>query len=94
MYNLSSLPRAADAPEVKWITTRALLGSVNLLLAVYAVQIGSAAGDVAALMSINVVVAALLGHFLLGERLRWIHSLALVCSGGVWVAFPRSPHAL
>jgi len=77
--------------EVKWITTRALLGSVNLLLAVYAVQIGSAAGDVAALMSINVVVAALLGHFFLGERLRWIHSLALVCSlvGSVLIAQPN-----
>mmetsp|Transcript_121239 Transcript_121239/g.339525 ORF Transcript_121239/g.339525 Transcript_121239/m.339525 type:complete len:388 (-) Transcript_121239:511-1674(-) len=77
--------------EVKWITTRALLGSVNLLLAVYAVQIGSAAGDVAALMSINVVVAALLAHFLLGERLRCIHSLALVCSfaGSVLIAQPN-----
>jgi len=37
-------------------------------------------GDVAALTSVNMVVAAFLGRVLLGEALRWIHLFALACS--------------
>ena len=39
-------------------------------------------GSVGALGSVKVITAALLGHFLLGEALGWLHMLALLLAVG------------
>lgn len=66
--------------QAKWLMLRGMFGSATFVLQVSAVRIGSAAGDAAALASINTVVAALLGRVFLGEKLEWMHGLAVMCS--------------
>lgn len=69
---------------------RSVLSNGVLLLAVLAVQVGAAPGDVAALTSTNVVFAAVLGHFFLSEPLLRAHMAAVMLSllGAVLVARP------
>lgn len=66
--------------QVKWLVFRGTFGVLTSFFSILAVDQGTPLGDVAALTSINMVVAAFLGRFVLGEPLRWIHSLALSSS--------------
>lgn len=79
-------PRA----EARWILLRASLSGTQFILSICAVQVGASAGDVAALMSINIVGAAVLGHFFLQERINCIQGGAafLSCAGAVLVVQP------
>lgn len=76
--------------QAVWAMLRAVFGTLTFLTMIIAVQIGAAPGDVAALTSINIVFAALLGHLFLSERLRCMHILALLLSisGAVLIAKP------
>jgi len=76
--------------EAQWILLRAFLSGSQFILSICAVQVGATAGDVAALMSINIVGAAVLGHFFLQERINCIQGGAafLSCAGAVLVVQP------
>ena len=54
------------------------------------VIVGAAPGDVAALTSIDIIAAALLGLVFLGERVSILHLFALILSVA---GAPRSPKA-
>jgi len=68
--------------HLKWLMLRGFFGASFWGLAIIAVQVGAAPGDVGALMSVNVVAAAFLGRFFLGERLRLASVAAVVCAVG------------
>lgn len=76
--------------EARWILLRASLSGTQFILSICAVQVGASAGDVAALMSINIVGAAVLGHIFLHERINFIQGFAafLSCAGAVLVVQP------
>eukprot|EP00439_Symbiodinium_sp_Y106_P001039 s4563_g1.t1 len=78
-------------PDVKWIFARALFENLHWMLAIYAVLVGAAPGDVAALTSIDIIAAALLGLIFLGERVSMLHFLALVLSvaGALFISQPQ-----
>jgi len=71
---------ALKSGELKWVLLRGFFGTTCFVLSLLAVSLGAPLGDVNALGSINVVVAALLGRLFLGEDLRLLHVLALCCS--------------
>jgi len=75
--------------QLKWVILRGLFG-VGQTPSFLAVRVGAPVGDVAALTSTNIAVAALLGRLLLGERFTAVQGLALVCSlgGAVLVCRP------
>uniref|UniRef100_A0A7S4QCX4 EamA domain-containing protein n=2 Tax=Alexandrium monilatum TaxID=311494 RepID=A0A7S4QCX4_9DINO len=77
--------------EMPWVLLRGFFGNATLIAVVLAVRIGATAGDTAALTSINIVIAAMVGHVVLGEHLRWPHLVALVASvvGAALVAQPE-----
>eukprot|EP00931_Biecheleriopsis_adriatica_P119674 TRINITY_DN94894_c0_g1_i1.p1 TRINITY_DN94894_c0_g1~~TRINITY_DN94894_c0_g1_i1.p1 ORF type:complete len:375 (+),score=80.47 TRINITY_DN94894_c0_g1_i1:86-1126(+) len=77
--------------ELKWVLLRGFFGTTSFLMSLLAVSAGAPLGDVNALGSINVVVAALLGRLFLGEDLRVLHILALCCSviGAFMVSKPE-----
>ncbi|CAE7203677.1 unnamed protein product [Symbiodinium natans] len=77
--------------DVKWILARALFENLHWMLAIYAVLVGAAPGDVAALTSIDIIAAALLGLLFLGERVSVVHFVALVLSvtGAICISQPQ-----
>jgi len=54
--------------------------SASFVALIFSVQLQTPLGDVAALTSGNVVLAALLGRIFLGEELRWCHLASVLCS--------------
>jgi len=82
---------ALRSGELKWVLLRGFFGTACFVLSLLAVSLGAPLGDVNALGSINVVVAALLGRLFLGEDLRLLHVLALCCSvlGAFMVSKPE-----
>ncbi|CAK9050249.1 unnamed protein product [Durusdinium trenchii] len=66
--------------EVKWVILRGLFGCANNVLSVSAILAGAHIGSVGALLSVNTVVAALLGRLVLGEALGKLHILAVFFS--------------
>lgn len=68
--------------QAKWILLRAAIGTLCFVSNVLSVQAGASPGDVAALTSINMIGAALMGHLFLKEHLRFVHGCALVFSVG------------
>merc|ERR1712224_793294 len=83
------LPKASQAI---FAMLRAVFGTFSFLTGIIAVQIGAAPGDVAAITSINIVFAALLGHMFLKERLRCVHIMALTLSicGATFIGRPEA----
>lgn len=83
---------ALEFQACKWIWLRGFFGCSTYVLYLSAVASGSSLGDVSALTSINVVVAAFLGRAFLGESLRWIHAAAVVLSvtGAALISKPTS----
>jgi len=79
-----------EAPQRKWVVLRGAFGWGQFLFGVIAVQIGAPLGDLAALQSVNVVAAALLGRMFLSEVVRYVHGLAICCAvvGAVLVSKP------
>lgn len=77
-------------PERKWVALVGNFAALSTLALIFAVRLGTPLGDIAALTSLNVVTAALLGRIFLGEPLRWAHCLALAssCAGGLLVSRP------
>ncbi|CAE7248273.1 unnamed protein product [Symbiodinium natans] len=77
--------------DVKWILARALFENLHWMLAIYAVLVGAAPGDVAALTSIDIIAAALLGLVFLRERISMLHFLALILSvtGALFISQPQ-----
>eukprot|EP00928_Gymnodinium_smaydae_P037308 TRINITY_DN25922_c0_g1_i1.p1 TRINITY_DN25922_c0_g1~~TRINITY_DN25922_c0_g1_i1.p1 ORF type:complete len:386 (-),score=50.87 TRINITY_DN25922_c0_g1_i1:353-1510(-) len=77
--------------KIKWVALRGLFGVGNFVLLAVAVRMNVPTGDVAALASINTVMAALMGRFFLGEPLRWPHFMALSCclGGAVLISKPE-----
>lgn len=66
--------------QVKWVILRGLFGCANNVLSVSAILAGAHIGSVGALLSVNTVVAALLGRLVLGEALGKLHILAVFFS--------------
>lgn len=87
-FSVAPFPKGFQAV---WAMLRAVCGCLTFLTMVIAVQIGAGPGDVAALTSVNIVFAALLGHLFLKERLRLVHISALVLSivGAILIAKPE-----
>eukprot|EP00933_Yihiella_yeosuensis_P021789 TRINITY_DN17191_c3_g1_i1.p1 TRINITY_DN17191_c3_g1~~TRINITY_DN17191_c3_g1_i1.p1 ORF type:complete len:417 (-),score=55.12 TRINITY_DN17191_c3_g1_i1:120-1370(-) len=59
--------------EGKWILGSGLSMALSMVLLIVSVWLGAPLGDISALVSINVVLAALLGRLFLGESLRCVH---------------------
>eukprot|EP00929_Paragymnodinium_shiwhaense_P119353 TRINITY_DN91234_c0_g1_i1.p1 TRINITY_DN91234_c0_g1~~TRINITY_DN91234_c0_g1_i1.p1 ORF type:complete len:393 (+),score=70.95 TRINITY_DN91234_c0_g1_i1:151-1329(+) len=83
----------APFPErrsLKWILMRGVSANANLASMIVALRLGAAAGDVAALSSVNTIFAALLGRVFLGEPLQLSHIVSVICclSGGVLISKP------
>lgn len=76
----------------KWVYMRGLFGCATYIQILIAVALGAPLGDVSALTSANVVVAALLGRVFLREPLRLLHVIALCCSivGAVLISKPET----
>lgn len=76
--------------EWKWVWLRGVFGCATFILNLMAVAAGAPLGDVSALTSVNIVVAALMGRAFLGEQLRFLHIVALNCSilGAVLISKP------
>ncbi|CAE8635531.1 unnamed protein product [Polarella glacialis] len=66
--------------------------SISMTLMFLSVLLGSNLGDVSALVSINVVVAALLGRIFLKEALRWVHLVSVAASllGALLISRPEA----
>merc|ERR1719387_1256556 len=82
---------AAPAPrDAAWLFFRGFSGASTFILKVLAVGLGASPGDVAALGSINTVVAAMLARIFLGEPLGWAHGCAvgLSVTGAVLISQP------
>eukprot|EP00929_Paragymnodinium_shiwhaense_P058993 TRINITY_DN29533_c0_g2_i1.p1 TRINITY_DN29533_c0_g2~~TRINITY_DN29533_c0_g2_i1.p1 ORF type:complete len:372 (+),score=55.64 TRINITY_DN29533_c0_g2_i1:139-1254(+) len=77
-------------PQMKWVSLMGLFSALYWGLGVAAVQIGVDPGDVAALTSINIVVAAIMGRVFLNEPFRLLHLIAVVFSltGALLIARP------
>ncbi|CAE7566132.1 PGC [Symbiodinium pilosum] len=84
----TDLPRSVD---MKWVLARALFENLHWMLAMLSVLVGAAPGDVAALTSIDIIAAALLGLVFLGERVSIFHFLALILSvtGALCISQPH-----
>ncbi|CAK9011531.1 unnamed protein product [Durusdinium trenchii] len=80
-----------ETREVKWVLSRGLFGALNNVLNICAILAGAHIGSVAALGSVNTVVAALLGRLVLGEPLGKWHVLAILLFlvGAVLISDPR-----
>eukprot|EP00927_Polykrikos_kofoidii_P005449 TRINITY_DN12159_c0_g1_i1.p1 TRINITY_DN12159_c0_g1~~TRINITY_DN12159_c0_g1_i1.p1 ORF type:complete len:415 (-),score=58.28 TRINITY_DN12159_c0_g1_i1:79-1137(-) len=68
-----------EARAVKWIFMRGLTGLGASVCLVLSVQVGAPPGDVAALASVNTLVAAFIGRVFLAEVMFWTHGVAF-CS--------------
>lgn len=81
------LPKARQA---KWLLLRGMFGAATFVLQISAVRIGTSPGDVAALASINTIMAALFGRLFLGEKLRWAQGISVVfcVSGATLISKP------
>lgn len=77
--------------EVKWVVLRGLFSSLLNVLNICAILAGAHIGSVAALGSVNTVVAALLGRLVLGEPLGKWHVLAMLLFlvGAVLISDPK-----
>lgn len=85
-----------DLPErttSRWVILRGLFGAASFVLSVVAAQVGAPLGDVEALRSMNMVAAALLGHFFLGEALKK-QSLLAICLSVCGAALVSQPALL
>ncbi|CAJ1362928.1 unnamed protein product [Effrenium voratum] len=80
-----------SSSELKWVLSRSIFGDLHWYLAILAVILGAAPGDVAALTSIDITAAALLGLVFLGEKVSWLHFVALGLStaGAICIAQPE-----
>ena len=65
---------------MKWVILRGSFGGATNVLSVLAVATGEHIGSVGALLSVNTVVAALLGRLVLGEALGKLHIIAVIFS--------------
>lgn len=83
---------ALEFKACKWVWLRGFFGCSTYVLYLSAIASGTSLGDVSALTSINVVVAAFLGRAFLGESLRWVHAAAVVLSvtGAALISKPTS----
>lgn len=79
-----------DREQMKWVFMLGLFSAIYWGLGVVAVQIGVDPGDVAALTSINIVMAAIMGRVFLKETFRVLHGIAVVFSlaGALLIARP------
>eukprot|EP00439_Symbiodinium_sp_Y106_P032211 s3977_g3.t2 len=66
--------------DIKWVLARAVFENFHWIGAMLSVIVGAAPGDVAALTSIDIIAAALLGLVFLGERVSILHLFALILS--------------
>jgi len=75
----------------KWLFSRGFFALLYMLSQSSAVRLGASTGDVAALSSINIVVAAVLGRVFLGEPLQRLHVVAMCCCilGAVCISRPQ-----
>lgn len=75
----------------KWVFARGVFGVANFVFLVLAVRVGTSAGDVASLASVNTIVAALAGRIFLKEQLRGWHFFAIGCCllGGLLISKPK-----
>jgi len=76
----------------RWVAACGLFMAASVVCSIMAMDVGAPLGDVSALVSINVVMAALLGRVLLGETLRGVHAVSVLCSvvGAVLIARPEA----
>lgn len=76
--------------QLKWVLLLGAFSAVYWGIGVLAAQLGVGPGDVAALTSINIVAACLLGRLFLDESFKSLHMVAVVLSlaGAVLIAKP------
>jgi len=84
--------RKVESHQWKWVFMRGFFGCATYVQMLIAVSKGAPLGDVSALTSVNIVVAALLGRAFLREDLRFLHIVALFVSivGAVLVSQPET----
>mmetsp|Transcript_38203 Transcript_38203/g.89652 ORF Transcript_38203/g.89652 Transcript_38203/m.89652 type:complete len:396 (-) Transcript_38203:399-1586(-) len=89
-FLLLHIPLLPPLKYGKWVACRGVCGILSLTLELMSIRAGVAAGDLAALTSINTVLSAILGRIFLGEVLGLSHalSLALSIAGAVLISKP------
>jgi len=89
-YLVATRTPALAQNRLIWIALRGTLGGAYWILSIVAVQVGAPPGDVAALMSLSIVSAALLGRILLGEELRLLQhgAIAFSLAGALLISRP------
>jgi len=77
--------------QIGWMLLRSLAGGGAVVAGLVAAVLGTQPGEIAALTSINVAVAAIFGHWTLHEPLRPVHWGAIVASmaGAVLIGRPE-----
>jgi drug/metabolite transporter (DMT)-like permease len=71
--------RGLGRREAAWVGLRGLFGGAGTFaFSLLAVEAGAPLGDIGALNSVNVVIAAALGQVFLGESATWLHGLGIV----------------
>uniref|UniRef100_A0A6U6JN63 EamA domain-containing protein n=1 Tax=Zooxanthella nutricula TaxID=1333877 RepID=A0A6U6JN63_9DINO len=75
----------------RWVLACGGFMAASLSCLIVAMSAGAPLGDVSALVSMNVVLAALLGRVLLGESLRGVHTISVFCSiaGSLLISRPK-----
>ena len=83
--------RCPARQDVRWVLSRSIFDNLHWGLAILAVLSGAAPGDVAALTSIDIIAAALLGLIFLGEQVSILHFFALLLSvaGALCISQPQ-----
>eukprot|EP00403_Amphidinium_massartii_P001273 CAMPEP_0178381212 /NCGR_PEP_ID=MMETSP0689_2-20121128/5864_1 /TAXON_ID=160604 /ORGANISM="Amphidinium massartii, Strain CS-259" /LENGTH=411 /DNA_ID=CAMNT_0020001383 /DNA_START=52 /DNA_END=1283 /DNA_ORIENTATION=+ len=71
---------APEKKHRKWIALRGVCGILAFAFDILATRTGMAAGDLAALTSVNTVISAILGRVFLGEVLGFAHVISMVSS--------------
>ena len=77
--------------KAKWIFARGLMGAAAAVFSLAAVAAGAPIGDSSALGTVNIIVACLLGRFVLGEDLRILQIVSMVVTvvGGIFITKPE-----
>jgi len=91
-YLLVRGPCRPPKGELRWVIRAGGFMSLSTVLLIVCMAVGTPIGDVSSLVSINVVMAALLGRVFLGERLQWTHLVSALCSitGALLIASPQA----
>jgi len=79
-YLIVSQKARSPEGQKRWTLSAGFFMAMGMVTVITSVKLGTPIGDMSSLVSINVVISALLGRILLGDALRWVHAVSVLCS--------------